>query len=426
MTEIIIEKFIDKKDEGKYIKLPVEVGECINKLTIEYNYARFKNVKDSNTKSKEEINIIDFGLYSPKDFLGASGSNRNTIQISDKSDEGFDNTEIIPGTWYILIGAYKIQDEGVQVQYKITLEEKRLELLKGDTHLHTNASDGEYSYNEVVKMADQQNLDYIVLADHNNYTQNRLITGNEPITVLPGTEWTHYKGHSNIVGIEKGIDDPFIHNDIEAVGNLFDKVNSKGGIISINHPFCNHCPWEWGMNDLNYDCVEVWNGGLLPEANKKALEWWSQQLDDGNQISIIGGSDFHKVDFNRNLGNPVTCVWTYGKSRKDILEAIKCGHSYVSYSVRGPSILIQADDSIQGSTVNDRKVMIILGDLKAGQIVHLMSGYDREEISIDNNYEEYIIEREMKNAKYIRVEIYSFLSEYLKMPISLSNPLYFE
>lgn len=425
MTEIMFEKFINKSDEGTYLKFPLKIGENISKLIIEYNYRRFENIEDENSISKNEINIIDFGLYSPNEFLGASGSNRTTIQVSDKSDAGFNNTEIIPGTWEILAGAYKVQNEGVQVQYKITMEEKRLELLKGDTHLHTNASDGQYSYDEVVNMATQQTLDYIILSDHNNCTQNKLITGDESIIVIPGTEWTHYKGHANIIGLEKGIEDPFIHNSAEAIGQMFDGVRSKGGLVSINHPFCNHCPWEWGMKNLSYDCVEVWNGGLWPGANRQALDWWSRQISDGKQLSIIGGSDFHKVEFNRYLGNPVTCVWTNDKTQEGVLHAIKSGHSYVSNSIDGPSILIQSQNYIQGDIAEDRNVMIKFGNLKSGQTIHLVYEDNREEIRINENFEEYTIESEVTYSKYIRIEIYDFLSEYLKMPIALSNPMYF-
>ena len=244
--------------------------------------------------------------------------------------------------------------------------------------------------------------------------------------MIPGSEWTHYKGHANVIGLKMGVADPFIHNDTESLKALFNDIDIRGGFVSINHPFCNHCPWKWGMNDFKYQCVEIWNGGATPEANRKALDWWKNQLNVGRKLNVIGGSDFHKVEFARNLGQPVTCIWTYQTNEKGILNAIKNGNSYISYSTGGPSILIQSGESIQGDVAEDKNVNIKLSNLKARSIVHLIGENDTEKLEIEKDYEVYSITREVNNSKYIRVEIYNELSEYLNMPISLSNPLYFE
>lgn len=416
--------FVDKGEEGKYLKVPFEVPEGIEKLIVSYDYAR---TEETHKHTIVEKNIIDFGLYSTEGFLGASGSNRNQIQISSKSDEGFDNTVIHPGTWEILLGAYKIQNEGVEVTYTIQFIEEELMLLNGDTHVHTLSSDGSYSYSDLVSKAEKEGLDYLILADHNNFAQNNQISGRENLIVIPGTEWTLYKGHANFIGAKEAIEDPFDVEDVDGVNKKLAEAKSNNALVSVNHPFCPFCPWEWGLLNIDFDLVEIWNGGLAQEANVKALEWWDEQLKSGMQIPIIAGSDFHKVEGFRNIGQPLTRVWTTSKAEKTILAAIAAGHTFVSYAVNAPTILIESDDGIQGDIVGNREIKLTLENVQANDEIHLISNADVEKVHVDGNYKRFVLERNYETETYLRVEIYRpVINETLKMPVSLSNPIYFK
>ena len=73
--------------------------------------------------------------------MGTRGSDVREVSISPCcSTPGF--KEINPGKWQIIVGAYQIRPEGVTVYYDIKFYFKRLRWLKGDTHTHTNHSDG--------------------------------------------------------------------------------------------------------------------------------------------------------------------------------------------------------------------------------------------------------------------------------------------
>jgi len=411
--------FIDKRDEGKYLKIPIEVPKNIERIIFTYEYERFED--------NVEKNIIDFGVYSPEGFLGASGSNRQTIQISTKSDEGFKHTAIIPGTWEVMAGVYKVADEGIEVTYTIQFVEKERLLLNGDTHVHTLSSDGSYSYFELVEKAEKEELDFLILADHNNFIQNDQITERENLVIIPGTEWTLYNGHANFIGAKKAIEDPFDVVDKDGVKEKFKEAKSNDALVSINHPFCPYCSWKWGMDELDYDLIEIWNGGLVQEANVKALEWWNDQLKSGKRIPVIAGSDFHKVEGYRNIGQPLTRVWTNSKAKQAILDAIKNGHTFISYAVNAPTIYMETANGMLGDVVSDREVSITIRDLNINDEIQLITDKEVENIHVTDVAKEMTIERTYDSESYVRVEIYRpVINEALKMPVSLSNPIYFE
>jgi len=419
--------FIEKKEEGSYIKIPFEVPSDIDKLIIEYDYPRYVDHTTEGFFKKEEVSVIDFGLYSNRGFIGASGSNRQRIEISSHSDPGFANVNIESGEWYILVGAYKIEPSGVEVHYSITFIEKERTLYKGDTHTHTVSSDGSYTYGELLEKADKEGLDFLILSDHNNFTQNQEITGREKLTVIPGTEWTHYKGHANLIGSKQAIKDPFVVKDIADMHELLTEARENGAAVSVNHPFCAYCGWEWDLNNTSFDLIEIWNGGIMPDSNKQALEWWGKQLNLRRKIVATAGSDFHKVQGLRNLGQPVLGVWAFSNNSYDLLSSIKKGHTYLSYAIEAPSILLKAEDGIQGDTISSKKVSFTVENLKKGDLLYFITDQDSEIVTIENNVDQLIVNKEFSNVLYTRMEIYRKpFSDSLKMPISLSNPIYFK
>lgn len=428
-----ISYFISKEQEGNYLKIPFEVPDNIDRLIVEYTYPRFDNQNDQEYERREEKNIIDFGLYGKTEealegkFLGASGSNRQRIQVSSKSDPGFANVAIEAGTWQVMAGAYKVQDEGVTVEYTITFIEKEWKLYKGDTHSHTTSSDGWYSFEELIQKAEKEGLDYLIVTDHNNYTQNERITGREKITILPGTEWTHYRGHANLLGVRKAIQDPFSVETIEDVNQLLNEARKNGATVSVNHPYCPNCGWQWGLDETNFDLVEIWNGGLRQSSNKEALEWWKSQLIQENYFPIVAGSDFHNVGGLRNLAQPCTGVWSKSNRPEEIMNAIAKGHTYICYAIEGPSILLRAENGIQGDQVEEKKVEIQLEALKKGDSVHFITDIETEEWVVDKDFVRYSTEKVFEQEKFLRIEIFREpYSETLQMPVSLSNPIYFK
>ena len=110
MEKRALKHHIPKEKEGTYYRLPLKVPAGMEEMTIRYSYDRGGN------------NCVDLGLCDEKgDFLGWSGSARQEIQIGPYfSTPGYRLTELREGTWYILVGAYHIPEEGLEVRYEIT------------------------------------------------------------------------------------------------------------------------------------------------------------------------------------------------------------------------------------------------------------------------------------------------------------------
>ena len=168
---MVIKHMITKEKEGQYYTLPFDVPDGVVKITVSYDYYKptsgmMGDIKPSNT--------IDIGLMDEKgNFLGWSGSAHKTIYVGEyDSSAGYLCQKINSGEWQIIIGAYHVMDGGVEVTYNIDFEYEGEVLLYGDLHMHSTASDGVFSAYELGKMAKEKGLDYIAIANHNNFSEN--------------------------------------------------------------------------------------------------------------------------------------------------------------------------------------------------------------------------------------------------------------
>jgi histidinol phosphatase-like PHP family hydrolase len=429
-TSIIMERFIKKEEEGSYFLLPFEVPEEVEKVEISYEYTRFLNeTKEDKSTICKEINIIDLGLNGAGgSYIGSSGSDRSSIYISAvKSAQGFATTNTEAGEWSIIVGAYKVQDDGCMVTYTITFTKKERRLFKGDTHMHTLGSDGTFSVEGVAQLGKQLGLDFIFVTDHNNYAHNFQNVDVEGITVIPGTEWTHYKGHAGLLGVKKPFESAFCVNSLAEAQQKLMEAKENGALLILNHPFCPNCGWKWGMENFEYDAIEIWNGGLSISSNLKCMEWWQEQLQNNRKIPVVGGSDFHRLDVLSLIGMPSTCVYAKSNTSEDIIQAIRNGNSYISLFTKGPDLYAEADGKILGETASfGSEVMMRFWNLKADDRIHIITDRENEEIICGEGTREMEVKRKFREAKFCRFEILRKLtSELEQTKVLISNPIYF-
>lgn len=428
-TKQKIQLFIDKEKEGQYFELPFDVPENISRIDVRYSYPRHVEVTKDGETQRIEKNIIDLALKNADgQFIGASGSNRDHIWISEyNSSLGYAETEVKKGRWAVIVGAYKIMDEGVTVEYEFTFTHKERVLLKGDLHMHSLGSDGILSVDEIVDVAKKTGLQFIFITDHNNYFHNNLLKSDADITVMPGVEWTHYKGHVNMLGIKEPYEGACFANTIEETRELIQTARRKGAIISINHPFCPNCGFAWGLENVEYDCIEIWNGPMK-KAEMDCIKWWHEQLCAGKKIPVVGGSDFHKFEMGRAIGMPTTCLYALSKAPSDIYAAILEGNGYVTYQPDGPGVLIECDGKIMGQTVEskpDLKISFTFSRLKRGDAIKIISDLQEEVIKCDSDKQQVVIERPVGNAMFYRTEVHrSYEESFPGIPVMISNPVY--
>jgi hypothetical protein len=409
---IIFQRLALKEEEGLYLEVPFLVPDQAAAMEVSYEYDRSGN-------------IIDFGLLNEMgELIGWSGSNRNRIIISDhRSTAGFASVPVKQGQWSILLGAYKVEEQGVAITYKITFYLKGLQLFKGDTHLHSNGSDGNMTPEELALAAGREGLDFLFVTDHNNYAHNYQLRSTDLVTMIPGVEWTHYKGHMGMLGRKRPFKS-FLSNSLERTVEIVEEAKENGAFTVINHPFCPWCGWQWGLEKVPFEGVEIWNGGLMTESNQACLAWWDDRLKEGKRIPITGGSDFHKYEPGRMPASPCTCVYALSNSAEDILEGLKKGHSFLTISPEGPMMESWAGECLMGDEIPEGSdILFTFWNLHEGDILFLISRDGREEIPCESG--RLSIQRTAGKAGYLRAEIRrSFLKGYPSIPVLLTNPYY--
>jgi hypothetical protein len=426
---------IEKSREGEYFTLPFTVPANIESLTLRYQYQRYleqsSDIPGGSFKCRTEVNIIDLGLIAPDGGqVGASGSDKVEFTVSETfATPGYHPHKLDGGEWQIIVGAYKVADEGVQVTYEIELTPKSRRLLKGDLHMHTVASDGVHTVQELAWKAASHGLDFLAITDHNQPVSADALPHTPGVTLIPGIEWTHYKGHSGFIGLDKAYEGSFIANTPDEVAGHFRLAHERGALIVIDHPFDEGSPFLFDMNTLPFDLIEVWNGPMR-ESNLKALVFWHSLLVAGKKSPICGGSDYHRDTPFLFLGGPTTCVYALSAGASDILQALRQGHAYIIFAPNGPTLEMHAGDAILGDSVSwqsIKEVHIHLEGLLVGDVVRVITNSEAVVVMQTPSAGSFDLAYPMQAPGFARVEVLrSFLPSLPLLPALIANPIYFE
>lgn len=425
---ITINHFIPKSKEKTYYEIPFDIPENTRRVDVRYTYTRHvQSPAEGSGVATTEANIVDLGLSSRAfGFIGTSGSNRSHIWVSaSECSKGY--YRVNPsGSWSILVGAYEIQDAGLDVTYTITFTSKERTLYRGDCHMHTLGSDGKLTVAEIAHMARGTGLDFIIVTDHNNTACNLEIPAVEGITVIPGMEWTHYNGHANMIGVPRPVKHPFCTNDEAGMRAIMQEAKDNGAIIVLNHSQCPDRPWKWGF-DVPFDALEIWNAMMLG-AYQRQIVWWHDRLCEGKKIPILAGSDFHRLTVGSMVGMPCTWVYAMSNSGEDILAALTGGHSFVTLDPDSPTIYAQAGGKILGETAGKGETVSVRFErLEKGDELHTITHEGRKVFTSSSKLSSIEFTHDPNNSSFMRFEIHRkslvFMSD---CPILISNPIYFE
>lgn len=417
MITIILHHHIPKDKEGTYYTIPFDVSENVEKITVSYEYFRkgggiLADLKPSNT--------VDIGLEDEKgNFLGWSGSAHKSVSVGEyDSSPGYLCQPVKAGKWKIIIGAYHIMPEGVDVTYNIDFKFKGERLLFGDLHIHTTASDGKLSAYEVGTLAKSIGLDFIGLANHNNFSENFCLPHIDGLTFIPAVEWTHYKGHMNFFGVANPFENSFVANAKEEMQELISNARSRGAVVSVNHPKCRFCPYLW-EDENAFDMVEIWNGPMR-KTNTDGIKWWTEMLCKGRKLPAVGGSDFHRSKSLARLGNPVTGVYSKSPAPKDILDAVRNGKAFVSDSVNGVRLNLKYGDTSMGDTAKYNSAIPLVAESNADRLT-LVTDKGERSIKLTQGRAEIKLEK----VKFAYVKAQKGFGK-MKRITAVSNPIYFE
>ena len=125
----------------------------------------------------------------------------------------------------------------------------------GIIHIHTKASDGSGTVAEIVDAAQQANLSFIAITDHNVAMSDGDLAADPPdLPIIPGEELTTSQGHFLALGLPPSWVRPATKDDHE----LLAAARSAGAFRVLAHPFHPHTPWtDWNTTD--FDGMEIWN-----------------------------------------------------------------------------------------------------------------------------------------------------------------------
>lgn len=416
-------------DHARFIEIPFELPAGAEALVVTCSVAG----------QDRAGTYVDLGLCDPQRVRGWSGGARSELVISAEwTTPGYLPGPLEPGRWNVLIASNRIPAAGVQVALAIKYQPRRSHStatdrlaagwLRGDLHMHSVHSDGEYTLGEVFKLCEATGLDFISVTDHNTISQNLVPAPPTELIRIPGVELTTYRGHSNLLGIAAPVDDFRVRSQAELEQRL-SHARQQGARIVLNHPFDPGCGWEWDWA-IDYDWLEVWNGPWRA-VNQQALDWWHAQLVGGRRLVAVAGSDTHRPHQYVKHGYP--CSWVYSASRtaEAILAAIDQGHLVLSYAPDGPRIELRCGDWMVGDVVpaQDQRPTLDLQvtQLQPQDLVKLISEHGIEQELTVGAGETLLTQRwNTAGQRFCRVEVWRFFPQVQQMLVAaLSNPIYF-
>ena len=446
--------------DSRYAYLPFEVPEHTSQITVTYQYER-----------ENGLNLIDIGLFDARftgtdtdtrGFRGWSGGRRSEFFVSEvDATPGYLPGYIPAGTWRVILGLYRIGASGVDVNLKIaidselsapgefSLHESTIEIRpkknltrriagngirwwRGDLHIHTVHSDGDWTIAELLSSARNGGLDFISITDHNTSSHHAEIdlfrSFANQVVPIPGEEVTTYGGHMNVWGLPSGswVDFRAQPGDNARMSKIAAAAGRLKAVTSINHPFaiCAGCAWSYYSSIGDVDAMEVWNGDW-DASDELALAMWDRTLQSGQRITAVASSDSHR---NANpIGKPTTNLASKVLTETAILAAIKRGRAYLTANIEGPFVSFEAEaapgrraiigDELRLRAPGRIRFLVNSEGLPKDAIISLISnGKKVREIGEQSQ----VIDIECGGDAYYRLEV----RDKSQKVLALTNPIY--
>lgn len=345
---------LEDQHEQRYQEVAFEVaGERSVEVTLAYDRTQA---------------VIDLGCEDPQRWRGWSGGARSRFVITaDAATPGYEPGELPDGRWAVVLGLHAVPAAGVDVEVTITVpaegpvesdpeppprpegprghhrelpSEPGLTWFAGDFHAHSLHSDGDRSLAQLAARAADHGLDFLAVTEHNTVSHHPhlpAVGAAYDLTLVAGQEITTARGHANAFGDIGWI-------DFRAPAPTWEpEVEARGGLLSINHPLETDCAWQHALPSLP-PVLEFWHIGWFRDLTATAM-WalWSSWRQD---VSLVGGSDFHHADGGWPPGTPTTWVAAEDRSQAAILEAVRAGRTALTLGpgAEHPLLLRQGDE----------------------------------------------------------------------------------
>jgi CubicO group peptidase (beta-lactamase class C family) len=241
---------------------------------------------------------------------------------------------------------------------------------KGNTHSHTNASDGDSPLAEVVQVYRDMKYDFLVVTDHLGVTPTDGVvpSGGPPLLLIPGQEVTDQltratQLHVTAMNLKNRLLPAGGTSIPEILQKDIDAIHAAGAIAIVNHP-----NYTWAvtadhlkaLNGLKF--FELYNGH--PQCNPfggggspSVEEIWDAVLSSGKLLYGVASDDMHylKQPWNPSAPRPGTgyiAVRANALTAPEIFNAMNRGDFYASTGV-----------DLTDYTVTDKSISLTVKEL---------------------------------------------------------------
>lgn len=237
--------------------------------------------------------------------------------------------------------------------------------LKGDFHSHCWYSDGADGLSMTPADYREEGFDFFTLTDHNRMFTSRLaqtmydgvelgmhiIAGEELHTPGANLHIVHAGGRESVC--EQYVRDPkTFEAEVAAIEEKMthipeqyrsriamakwscEKIHKAGGIAIFAHPYWQPDQFNVSADQANYlfaekmfDAFEL-VGGCQTRDNNLQLALWQEQCMKGRFLSVVGSSDSHDHDFEKDVfARRFSIVFARDNTTEAILDAVRMGYS---------------------------------------------------------------------------------------------------
>jgi hypothetical protein len=310
--------------------LPFTMPRGVRSLHVSYQ------AHPTDTGAGYSYNVVDIGIFdasgkglgNAEGFRGWSGGARSHFKIGRHwATPGYLAGPMTPGRWHIALGPFLITPPGTPWRVTVTMRHGDPEQpafrahhapvavpgtgpgwYRGDLHLHSIHSDGQWTPSQLVAQAQANGLDLMGTSDHNTNAATRVFGTYVPtgFLVISGEEVTTRNGHCLSTGTTPGtwVDWRYRQSD-HKLRRFARLTHDRGGVAVAAHPFVPIAGTRWDFSHTykHMDAVEVWNGPWSI-FNEETLETWHRQLVGGHYVPAVVNYDYHHP--GQVLGLPKT------------------------------------------------------------------------------------------------------------------------
>jgi hypothetical protein len=244
--------------------------------------------------------------------------------------------------------------------------------LKGNTHTHTNYSDGDSPPEVVVDWYGERDYDFLFLTDHNVLIPDDHLARlqRRGLPVWQGEEITMAAVHVNGLGMKelvlheqpvKSVFESEVRaSRVERIRWAVEQVRAQDGVATVNHP---NYLWALTIDDLiaagDFGLLEVANGhnlvGNEGDADHPSTEWlWDRLLGEGRPIWGVASDDAHHFaswgEDRSNPGRGWLRVDAASPALEDCLAALRDGRFYSSSGLELAEYMASPKEIVIGVT----------------------------------------------------------------------------